>query len=173
MKKAIGSINVAACGSGDFMPCMRSVAQDKAYSEPTRDRDKDWMELSGRRIRNQEISNNQPDIEEQDETAVQFGRYKPNEGLGSLMWASVEGSAISMSRSQRIDRKCMVISETKCIVSIYGMGIQGRLISGQPSLITIDCYSIWNSERHKIELDDKEIMKVLIMAGKASCIAVK
>ena len=144
-----------------MIPCLRKQSRYGDYVELVRDRDKDWMQNSGRKIRKKVL----PQVSNETQSGTELGSYRQNQGLGPLAWTSIEGSEISMQRRQRIYRTSMVISETRCIVTIYGVGIQGRLISGQPSLISIDCYSIWNSQMCQIEISDKEVKNILIMAG--------
>jgi hypothetical protein len=48
-----------------------------------------------------------------------------------------------------------VVSDTNCIVHIYGLGITGRLFSEGSSagkLLILEAYSIWNSTKYAIVL---------------------
>lgn len=54
-------------------------------------------------------------------------------------------------REKRIFRSPKIISETNCIVQIYGLGINGRLFSEGSStgkLLILEAYSIWNSTKY-------------------------
>ena len=177
MQSKLGKINVAMCdrrerdnNADEYDEDGTNGIYQRDFREPIRHRDKDWMVDSGRKIRNQEKSNSSflrsltERDEEKKEFSIKLGRYKKTDS-SPLIWASIEGSQQSMARRQRILRTSMAISDTRCIISIYGTGIQGRLMSGQPSLVEIECYSVWNSEMYKIQLNDKEMKQAMILAG--------
>ena len=177
MQSKLGKINVAMCdrrerdnNADEYDEDGTNGIYQRDFHEPIRHRDKDWMVDSGRKIRNQEKSNSSflrsltERDEEKKEFSIKLGRYKKTDS-SPLIWASIEGSQQSMARRQRILRTSMAISDTRCIISIYGTGIQGRLMSGQPSLVEIECYSVWNSEMYKIQLNDKEMKQAMILAG--------
>jgi hypothetical protein len=152
-------INTSACREGEaaVMPCLRLSAAEKEYKEPLRDRDKNWVQTSGRAImKSDEIAEIATEKE-----AVDLGCYL-SESMSNLMWAPTSQNLI---RRQQLVRTSSLISETRCIVSIYGVGITGRLVSVQPSVITIEAYSIWNSEKYTLELTGKELKQLLILSG--------
>jgi hypothetical protein len=129
----------------DF-PLMPSLALDmlhKNYDEPIRDRDKLWKLTSQRDILNRKGKEILcPDF------MLELGKYKSIDSSSPLFWDKGFQAFIRESRLYRIAK---IVSDTPCIVSIYGQGINGRVLSNGSSagkLIILEAYSIWNSEKY-------------------------
>lgn len=72
-----------------------------------------------------------------------------------------------------------MISDTNCIVHIYGLGINGRLLSEGSSagkLLILEAYSIWNSTKYAIVLSMMQLRMLfssrpeLLRPGKKSAL---
>ncbi len=93
---------------------------------------------------------------------TKLGKY-PKKILPPLYWAP---SYQNYTRKMRLLRHCCTISETVCIVDVYGYGINGRLFSaGGPNSgksLIIQAYSKWNSKKHEIYMDIMDVKRLLI-----------
>jgi len=180
-KKALRIGDVYSSGM-PLMPCAKNnldnIEKDVVNAEPVRSRDKDYkaeqMQLLSK-------VTNVPDYAERylmekrdgDEeekgyspskhkskgglmtsksvpSGLKLGKYKINMEVPSSFWSPQFQSLIRKTKMLRCTK---YISETYCVIDIYGIGINGRIFSGGPGkMIIIEAYSTWNSERHLIIL---------------------
>ena len=110
-----------AMGASPSMPLLRLELAALDYSEPERDRDKKWTVDSQRDIVNQA---GRADLFPK--FALKLGRYGPINTPSSLFWSA---GFQSMIRENILLRKPCIISDTNCIVTVYGLGINGRIVS--------------------------------------------
>lgn len=64
---------------------------------------------------------------------------------------------------RRLYRAPRIISDTSCVVSVYGIGINGRLFSEGSSagkLLVLEAYSIWNCCKYAIVLNLMQIRQL-------------
>jgi len=73
----------------------------------------------------------------------------------------------------------MIISDTNCVVSIYGLGINGRLFSEAGScgkMLILEAYSIWNSKKYAVVMNIMQLRQLLshrpdlLLPGKKSVV---
>ena len=145
-------------GNAPSMPSLKLNLSDLEYHEPVRDRDKNWIIQSQRTVLN-------PIVEEiYDDNHLALGRY-PSKKPCPLQWSPVHQKLV---RKQRLLRKSYLVSETRCIVSVYGIGVTGRLIATGPRIIILECLSIWNSELFVKHLTVQDLRNLLMCADDKS-----
>lgn len=140
------------CGKGDAltgaapaMPSLRLDMLDKEYQEPTRSRDKNWKLDSQR-----DILNSIPDP--LDRAKLKPGKYDNTVSIPPLYWSPAFQNLI---RKSKLFRTSAIISETDCVVDIFGIGINGRVFAeGSTSgrLMVVEAYSVWNSSKYVLAL---------------------
>lgn len=86
--------------------------------------------------------------------------YKRSTEPTSSMWAE---SMQSFVRRQHLYRTSWVISDTPCIVDVYGLGVSGRVVATGPSkrVLIIEALSLWNSQKYSIVLKINMLMSLL------------
>ena len=141
---------VRGCGrtgedTDDFfsMPLLRLTAVEKGYHEPIRDRDKNWVIQSQR-----EVLNKTP--RSQALPPLKLGKYPPRPtDPPSLMWAP---ELHAMVRKQQLFRTGWIISDTHCVVDVFGIGVCGRVVAtGQTKrLLIVEVFSSWNCQKYSI-----------------------
>jgi hypothetical protein len=133
------------------MPMLKLEMMYKEYNEPVRDRDKNWTLESYRPILDGPATAPLPECHQSHH----------DDAIASLQWSTTFKSLI---RRSKLLRKCATISETPCVVTIYGVGINGRVFSDGGSdhrVIYIEAYSIWNSKLNTIALNMVQIKNAL------------
>ena len=155
---------VKGCGQGvASMPCLRIDMMDtNAYSEPVRDRDKDWRLDSQRDVLDYAGYDNAL-------PPLGMGRYdyKNNNTLKlktTIATKDRDGpSEATVKRKKHMFQFSMLISESHCIVDVLGEGIEGRIfVEGRNAgrAIVIQIYSFWNCKKYSITLTAGELVKL-------------
>lgn len=146
-------------GNAAMMPSLRLDMLDKEYQEPVRDRDKDWILHSQRPI----INEKGKDIVEPS-FDLHLGKYRHVESVSKMFWAP---EYQTMLREQRLLRQAAIISDTNCIVEIFGVGFNGRIFSEgaqSPKFLVVEVYSIWNCQKYQLVLTVLQLR--LLLASK-------
>ena len=163
-----------------LMPCAKNKLEniDKNFSEPLRSRDKDFkveqMQLLSKTsdktdyVERYLIERHGGDSETKHQSptrkknqsemlssksvpaGLKLGKYKINVEVPPNFWSPQFQSLI---RKTKLMRCTKYISETYCVIDVYGIGINGRIFSSGPGkMIIIEAYSTWNSEKHIVVL---------------------
>ena len=153
-------------GNFPSIACNRLVMQEHAhFPEPLRDRDKVYMLEKAAILASYSPTHDPLDPPDSSAPAVALGKYAPNPQIPPFYWSSAFQSLI---RKQRLLRCFRCISESYCVVDVYGIGITGRVFSeGSNSgrMIVIEAYSHWNSEKHVVLLPFVELRQLLLETG--------
>eukprot|EP01038_Epipyxis_sp_PR26KG_P006706 gene6706-9198_t len=84
---------------------------------------------------------------------LRLGHYDLSNLSTNLFWSPEFRNIV---REKRLLRKCAIISDTSSIISIYSLGIDGRLFSANNNIngrmLILEAYSVWNSQRYFITL---------------------
>lgn len=172
------------------MPLLRLEMADREYHEPIRDRDKNWVLDSQRHIIN--LKGSEPIGSPFDLDLGQYPRNDLH-CSSKLFWAAEHQSYFRETRLLRrskvthdhamqhrtpplpcspVDRPnttymcstAQIISETNCVVEVFGVGFNGRLFSegsSKPKFIVIEVYSIWNCQKYVAALNLLELRFLL------------
>ena len=149
---------VKGCGQRNFdgqasMPCLRMDALDlNGYSEPIRDRDKDWRLDSQRDILDKGGFNNSL-------PPLPMGKYL---GIKLKTNNPIEKKEnIEVKRRKHFSQISMLISESHCLVDVLGEGIEGRVFvqgrNGGRSIL-IQIYSFWNCKKTSLTLTANQLI---------------
>jgi hypothetical protein len=144
-------------GHSPCMPSLRLEMREREYDEPVRNRDKDWILDSQRPIFNEKGKDIVSPVFE-----LPLGKYKKVETVSKQFWAK---EYQTMLRECLLLRHAAIISDTNCIVEIFGVGFTGRLFSDggtSPKLLVIEVYSIWNSQKYNLVLTVMELRLLLV-----------
>lgn len=144
-------------GHSPCMPSLRLDMLEREYSEPVRNRNKDWILDSQRPIINEKGN----DIVSP-KFSIPLGKYKQVDTTSKQFWAK---EYQTMLREVRLMRTAAIISETNCIVEVHGVGFSGRMFSEgstSPKLLVIEAYSIWNSQKYTLVLTVMELRLLLV-----------
>lgn len=132
------------------MPSLRLTAVEKGYTEPTRNRNKNWAIDSQR-----EVLNKTP--RHQEGPTLKKGAYPPPPlEPPPLMWAP---ALQSMVRRQLLLRTGWIVSDTHCIVEVFGVGVCGRVVAtGQTKrMLIIEVFSTWNCKKYSMVVKVNQI----------------
>jgi hypothetical protein len=159
------------------MPMLRMDMMDREYNEPIRDRDKNWVLHSYRPVLDGPADSDGfefPNTTRRSRTAETLAHTQGSSSeaaktngadyganLESMRWST---TFKSMIRRTKLLRRPATISETPCIVTVYGVGITGRLFSdggGDHRVIYVEAYSIWNSKVYTLPLNMVQIKVAL------------
>jgi hypothetical protein len=144
-------------GHSPCMPSLRLEMLEREYDEPVRNRDKDWILDSQRPIFNEKGKDIVSPVFE-----LLLGKYKMVETVSKQFWAK---EYQTMLRECLLLRHAAIISDTNCIVEIFGVGFTGRLFSDggtSPKLLVIEVYSIWNCQKYTLVLTVMELRLLLV-----------
>jgi len=92
---------------------------------------------------------------------VGLGRYDEFHGAvtKNLLWAPRYQQLL---RKKRFFRVAKMVSETYCIIDVFGLGAgTGRLFGASPMLLILECYAVWNSEMHIMTLDMVKVRELV------------
>lgn len=147
--------------SAPMMPSLRLDMSEKDYQEPRRDRDKNWLQ--------EDVTGNEGILAETHDPELKLAKqtiqdlvsdvykYGNAKSIPPLYWSH---SFQQLMRKTKLFRGFRLISETRCVVDVYGLGINGRIFSeGSTSgrLLIIECYSIWNSQKYVLVLTGQQL----------------
>ena len=164
---------VGKCKESDPYPLMPMCQVPPFFlqesSEPIRDRNKDWHLDSERKFLGSDIDESTGRIREEKEKmrAAKLMNlpydYKPPLPIGTypsmghesreLVFSDEAGYLIS---KELLWRGVVLVSRSYCILSVYGMGIAGRVYAVGlhiPRYILLECYTRDNSAFHQIWVD--------------------
>ncbi len=171
-----------------LMPCAIKTLEnvDREFYEPVRDRDKDYkaeqMNILDEVMPVDDYATNymvkhhgQGEAEEKGSSpdkkkrgllvsksvpkGLKLGKYHINTQVPPNFWSPQFQQLIRKTKLMRCTR---YISETYCVIDVYGIGISGRVFSGGPGrMLIIEAYSTWNSEKHIMILTVPMMLELL------------
>lgn len=146
-------------GNSPSMPLLRLSMQEREWEEPVRSRDKNWVLHSQRQILlgDSGLDNDYNTYKDM----VRSRKYETETELASSTWHS---SCKTFVRTKRLARESFRISETNCLVTIHGTGVNGRLFGskGSGQMIKMDIFSFWNSEKFTFSFTLADIKRLFI-----------
>jgi hypothetical protein len=146
-------------GNSPSMPLLRFSMLEKEWQEPVRSRDKNWVLHSQRQIL---LSDSGLDNDyNTDKDMVRNKKYETETELASSTW---HASCKTFVRTKRLARESFRISETNCLVTIHGTGVNGRLFGskGSGQMIKMDIFSFWNAEKFTFSFTLADIKRLFI-----------
>jgi len=146
-------------GNSPSMPLLRLEMLEKEWQEPVRSRDKNWVLHSQRQIL---LSDSGADNDYNTyKDMVRNKKYETETELANSTWHS---SCKTFVRTVRLARESFRVSETNCLVTIYGTGVNGRLFGskGSGQMIKMDIFSFWNSEKFSFSFTLADIKRLFI-----------
>ena len=143
------SVTDQSRGNTPAMPSLRLEMRDRDYHEPQRDRDKNWFLESQRDV----LFSKGCELVEP-EVDLRLGEYEGEGGdhQSTLYWAKEFHNVV---REQRIIRQAAIISDTNCIVDVFGIGINGRIFSDGSHtgrLLVVEVFSLWDCKKHTLNM---------------------
>jgi hypothetical protein len=133
------------------MPLLLLNSIDREWYEPIRDRDKNWRLDSVRKILHDNLSPGE---------TLALGQYPPYKSR-PMYWSN---TIHQFTRKTRLTRKMCTISDTLCMLEVYGIGMQGRITpEGVTSakMLVVEAYSFWNSARYDLMLTGAQLRYLL------------
>lgn len=94
--------------------------------------------------------------------ALPLGHH-PERSMEAATWSPEHRAFL---RKTIICRRAMMISYTYCVVSVFGLGVAGRLFdpgggSSTPKMLLVEVYSVWDSAVHKMTFTLAQVASVL------------
>lgn len=154
------------------MPSLSLVIKEHEmdYNEPQRDRNKDWKLDSQRDILNlpntvvendgQQTDNTfHPHKRVDEDTPLKLGKYNKSKIYSNLpmIWSN---PLQSMVRKNLLHTCSMTISDTPCIMEIFGVGMAGRIVAD--GVMVVEAYSPWNSLTYTLQLTFFDLRKLFL-----------
>ena len=149
-------------GNTPSMPLLRLEMLEKEWQEPIRSRDKNWVVHSQRQILLKDSSLDVSDDYNAYKQLVKNKKYEKEMVLPDAEWHQ---NCKTFVRTVRLARESFKISETSCLIDIYGTGINGRLFAGgkgSGQMIKMDIFSFWNSEKFTFSFTLADIKRLFI-----------
>lgn len=111
----------------------------------------------------QEVLSSEPNRNGTIPKKISLGQYNFEKDSSPNYWSPIFQSLI---RRTRMLKTAITISETPCIVEIYGVGITGRIFtegSTAGKMFILEIYSVWNSQKFVVTLNvtDIKVYKLL------------
>ncbi len=146
--------------STPLMPCARFDLDmvERDYEEPMRDRDKNFMAEQNEILC--DPKNDPQQVRARAETK-NMGKYYHDTNIPPNYWSPQFQSLI---RKTRMFRTAKYISETYCVIDVFGIGISGRVAGSGTRMIILEAYSTWNCQKHVLVLTIPQLRQMF--AGK-------
>ena len=134
--------NVA--GNSPSLACnrLRMAEEHEHWPEPVRSRDKIYLQEKA-----DILSSYDPHPVAPQDPPLRLGKYAKNQPIPSFYWSP---AFQALCRKQRLLRAFRYISETYCLVDVYGVGVSGRVFAEGSSagrMLVFEAYSFWNCEK--------------------------
>ena len=117
---------------------------EREFHEPIRDREKDFVVEQ-----NEILCSNDPAQDRTREEMKKMGKYQFDANIPPNYWSPQFQSLI---RKTKMFRTTKYISETYCVIDVFGIGISGRVSGSGARMIILEAYSTWNSHKHVLVL---------------------